>query len=156
MIAPVAVDAAAVRLIGVQRRLLIVLPVALAACAPAAGRPIDGASPDAILARAVEQAGGAAALRRARALEWDGEATVHAGVRDIRIAGLWRVQPGELDWQDAWGTGVVEASGVRWPRELHLTLNGGPFFDLSVRALRVGDRLADTLLNGPGTSSAGH
>ena len=242
---------------------VVVLAVALAACARPPGRPVDGASPEAFLARAVEQAGGGAALRRARALEWDGEATVHAGGRDIRIAGLWRVQPpdsavvttydvsrgpsgarsmvvaaprgwlvhdgrmtampptllaseraefylyelfrlvplqspgvtltaalpdslghrgllvtqparplatlyeddegrlvhvrlqvpgaetGELEWQDAWLTGVVEVSGIRWPRELHLTRNGEPYFDLSVKALRVGDRLADTLLNGP-------
>jgi hypothetical protein len=63
-------------------------------------------------------------------------------------------ETGELEWQDAWVTGAVEASGIRWPRELHLTRNGAPFFDLSLSALRVRDRLADTLLNGPGTSSA--
>jgi hypothetical protein len=249
--------------------LLIVLAVALAACARAAGRPVDRASPDAILARAVEQAGGATALRRSRALEWDGEATVHAGGRNIRIAGLWRIQPpdsaivttydisrgpssarsmvvaaprgwlvhdgrmtampprllaseraefylyelvrlmplqsrgvtltpaapdslghrgiraaqpgrppatlyvddegrlahvrlqvpgaetGEPEWQDAWLTGVVEVSEIHWPRELRLTRNGEPYFDLSIKALRVGDRLVDTLLNGPGKSSAG-
>src|SRR5207237_392027 len=39
-------------------------------------------------------------------------------------------ETGVLEWQDAWVTGVVEASGIRWPRELHLTVNGGPFFDL--------------------------
>jgi len=242
---------------------LVVLAFALAACTHAARRPVDSASPEAILARAVEQAGGATALGRARALEWDGEASVHAGGRDIHIAGLWRVQPpdsavvttydvargsssarsmvvaaprgwlvhdgqmtampptllaseraefylyqlfrlvplqsrgvtmtaappdslghrgvsatqsgrppatlyvddegrlahvrlqvpgaetGELEWQDAWLTGVVEGSGIRWPRELHLTRNGEPYFDLSVKALRVRDQLVDTLLNGP-------
>jgi hypothetical protein len=65
-------------------------------------------------------------------------------------------ETGELERQDAWVTGVVEASGIRWPRELHLTLNGSQFFDLSVTALRVGNRLADTLLNGPGKSSTGN
>jgi hypothetical protein len=254
----------------VQSPLLLVSTFALAACACAAERTVDGSSPEAILARAVEQAGGAAALRRARALEWDGEATVHIGGRDIRIAGLWRVQPpdsavvttyditrgpssarslvvaaprgwlvhdgrmtamppsllaseraefylyellrlvplqshgvtltaappdslghrgiraaqpgrppatlyvddegrlahvrlqvpdaetSKLEWQDAWLTNVVEASGIRWPRELHLTVDGAPFFDLSVSALRVRERLADTLLNGPGRSSAGN
>ncbi|MFL5495241.1 MAG: hypothetical protein ACJ8DC_12730, partial [Gemmatimonadales bacterium] len=64
-------------------------------------------------------------------------------------------ETGELEWQDAWLTGVVQASGIRWPRELHLTVDGRPYFDLTVNALRVRDRLVDTLVNGPGKSSSG-
>jgi hypothetical protein len=50
-------------------------------------------SAEAIVDRAIEQAGGTAALERARALVWEGDATVHAGGRTVPIAGRWAVQP---------------------------------------------------------------
>jgi hypothetical protein len=76
-------------------RAAAVLSLALAAaCAPVsppAPAPADG--PRALLERAIVQAGGAEALARARALRWEGDATVYAGGRTVRIAGEWAVQP---------------------------------------------------------------
>lgn len=51
--------------------------------------------------------------------------------------------------QDAWLSGVIEAGGVRWPRELRLTMNGAPYFDLTLRSLRVLPRVDDPRLSGP-------
>jgi hypothetical protein len=48
---------------------------------------------EAIVIRAIERAGGPVALGRARALIWEGEATVHAGGRTIALTGRWAVQP---------------------------------------------------------------
>src|SRR5687767_5647166 len=48
--------------------------------------------PAAMLDRAIEQAGGAAALVRARALTWEGDAIVNAG-RIVQISGTWAIQP---------------------------------------------------------------
>jgi hypothetical protein len=62
-------------------------------CAAAVHSSPSQASPREILNRAMEQAGGADALIRAPALAWDGVATVHAGGRDVEIAGTWEVQP---------------------------------------------------------------
>lgn len=56
---------------------------------------------------------------------------------------------GALVQQDIWLAGIVEAEGVRWPKEIRLTQNGAPYFDLSVRTLRVLPRLQDPLLRGP-------
>lgn len=52
--------------------------------------------------------------------------------------------------QDIWLGGIIEASGVRWPRDLRIFLNGEPFFSLTLRALRVHDRIDDPRLRGPG------
>src|SRR5687767_11336445 len=68
------------------------LLVACSACASAPPRP-SGDRAEGILARAIEASGGAAALERARALAWDGDAVVHAGGRTISITGRWQVQP---------------------------------------------------------------
>jgi hypothetical protein len=68
------------------------LLVACSACASAPPRPSAG-SAEGILARAIEASGGAAALERARALAWDGDAVIHAGGRTLSIAGRWQVQP---------------------------------------------------------------
>jgi hypothetical protein len=231
----------------------------MAACAPAARAPEEVAPKD-LLARAIEEAGGAEALSRAKAFVWDGKANVHFGGRVVRIAGRWSVQPpdtavvstydveegpagtrslvlaaprgwlvsgaevtsmpatmlaseraefylyelirlvplrspgvtlsaappdtlgqqgirveqpgrpsaalyfdeggelthvrfrvpsvstGQLEWQDAWLEGTVEAGGVRWPRELHLLVEGKPYFDLTIDSLRVLPRLDSPLL----------
>lgn len=239
-------------------RIGLVLP----ACAPAARAP-DEVSPQDLLARAIEEAGGAEALSRAKAFVWDGKATVHFGGRVVRIAGRWSVQPpdtvvvstydleegpagtrslvlaaprgwlvsgnevtsmpatmlaseraefylyelirlvplrspgvtlsaappdslgqqgirveqpgrpsaalyfdesgqlthvrfrvpsvstGQLEWQDAWLEGTVEAGGVRWPRQLHLLVDGKPYFELTIESLRVLPRLDSPLLRRP-------
>src|SRR3712207_2747434 len=57
-------------------------------------QPDPGApTPEAIVIRAIERAGGSATLERARALLWEGEATVHAGGRTVGLTGQWAVQP---------------------------------------------------------------
>ena len=48
---------------------------------------------NAILAKAIDAAGGQDALKRARALHWRGKATIHAGGREIRVEGRWSVEP---------------------------------------------------------------
>jgi hypothetical protein len=48
-----------------------------------------------------------------------------------------------------WLSGALEAGGVRWPRELRLTMNGAPYFELAARALAVRERLDDPRLAGP-------
>ena len=57
---------------------------------------------------------------------------------------------GEPVLQDMWLEGVIEASGVRWPRDLRIFLNSQPFFALTLRTLRVHDRVEDPRLRGPG------
>ena len=74
----------------------IPIPLALlllAACASMAPGPRTADEPAQILARAVERAGGAQALERARGLTWEGDATVHAGGRTVPIRGRWAIQP---------------------------------------------------------------
>jgi hypothetical protein len=51
--------------------------------------------------------------------------------------------------QDLWLTGVIESEGVRWPREIGITMNGAPYFTLTIRSLRVQPRIDDARLNGP-------
>lgn len=88
-------------------RSLLILLVALAAtvsCAPATRSSAETDSPEALLEAAIARAGGTDALRQARALSWDGEATVQAGERTVRIAGTWAVQPPD--------TAVVETYDV--------------------------------------------
>lgn len=65
----------------------------LFAFAVACSAPPDPDDPQVILDRAIQQAGGATALSAARALAWDGDATVFAGGRTVNIAGRWQVQP---------------------------------------------------------------
>jgi hypothetical protein len=234
----------------------------LAACGCVLYAPAP-VTPAGLLARAIDQAGGAEALTAARALAWTGDAVVHAGGRTVRIAGEWAVQPpdtavvatydvtrgpestralvvaaprgwmvrggqfqpmppamlaNERDefylyevmrlvplrapavtlsavapdslgqagfratqpgrpWvelyfdgdgrlahlrtvvqdpsggaparQDVWLSGTLEAGGIRWPRELRITMNGAPYFDLTLRALRVLPRIDDPRLAGP-------
>ena len=59
---------------------------------PAQGTGTD-ADVNALLAKALEAAGGVDALRRARILEWRGKATVHVGARQIHLAGQWVIEP---------------------------------------------------------------
>lgn len=69
-------------------RLLIAVAFAAACSTPPA--PED---PQTMLDHAIQQAGGVKALSAARALAWDGDATVFAGGRTVNIAGRWQVQP---------------------------------------------------------------
>lgn len=52
-------------------------------------------------------------------------------------------------WQDLWLSGVVEAGGVRWPREIRITMDGAPYFDLTIGSLRVEPQLVEPYLAGP-------
>lgn len=52
--------------------------------------------------------------------------------------------------QDTWLSGEIMDAGVRWPRDLRITLNGQPFFALTLRTLRVHRRVEDPRLRGPG------
>ncbi len=217
-----------------------------------------------MLQRAIDRAGGAAALEAATALTWEGDAIVNAGGRIVQIAGTWAIQPPDTaviatfdatrgpestralvvaaprGWivnggefapmpepmlaterdefyqydvmrlvplrepgvtltliqpdslgqagfraeragrppielyvdasgrlahlrthvadpaggpavrQDTWLSGEIEAAGVRWPRDLRITLNGQPFFAMTLRTLRVHRRVEDPRLRGPG------
>jgi hypothetical protein len=245
------------------RIFITAVTLSTAACAATIQTTRSDAVPDEILARAVERAGGSDALTRARAVEWEGQATVHTDGQMVRIAGTWRVQPpdsavvstyevsrgrnttrsmvlaaprgwlvngrefapmppallaseraefyfyqvfrlvplvapgvtrmvippdslgqrgirveepgrpnaelyvnregqlahvriqvpsaatGELEVQDAWLAGLVESQGVRWPRELHLQIDGKPYFDLTIESFRVLSKLESPLLSGP-------
>lgn len=75
------------------RILVAAVTLSTAACAAATRGPGADRSADELLERAIQEAGGSAALSRARAVEWDGEATVRAGGRVVRLAGQWQVQP---------------------------------------------------------------
>jgi hypothetical protein len=45
--------------------------------------------------------------------------------------------------------GALSADGVRWPRVLRILLDGAPYFDLTMRDLRVSRTLSHPLLTGP-------
>jgi hypothetical protein len=45
--------------------------------------------------------------------------------------------------------GALTASGIRWPRVLRIVLDGAPYFDLTMRNLKVLPRLDEPLLRGP-------
>lgn len=45
--------------------------------------------------------------------------------------------------------GSLKGGGIVWPRELHITLDGAPYFDLTMRNLGVAPRLGDAVLHGP-------
>lgn len=51
--------------------------------------------------------------------------------------------------QDLWFTGIIEADGVRWPREIRITMDGVPYFTVRLRSLRVQRRVDDPRLRGP-------
>jgi hypothetical protein len=243
--------------------LVWVVAAPVGACGSGAGRGEPPGTPAALLARAIEQRGGAAAVAGARTLTWEGDAVIHAGGRLVNITGTWqvhapdsaivatwevmrgpstmralvlasprgwivsgkafspmpegmleserdefylydvmrlgslsdsgvtlvRVEPdtvgqagfrveragrppvelyvdgagalahlvlpvrnpagGAPSRQDVWLSGVVEDAGFRWPREIRLTMDGAPYFTLTLRSLRVQDRLSDARFAGP-------
>lgn len=112
-----------------RRALPLVLVLTSAACAPAGARAPAPDAPERILARAIEQAGGAAALERATALVWEGDATVHAGGRTVNIAGRWAVQPPDTavvsTWEASRGPESARHLVVAQPRGW--TVRGGAF-----------------------------
>lgn len=119
-----------------RRALSLVLLLGCAACAPAAVSPAPDA-PERVLARAIEQAGGAAALERATALLWEGDATVHAGGRTVSIAGRWAVQPPDTavvsTWEASRGPESARHLVVAQPRGW--TVRGGAFTPMSAAML---------------------
>ena len=249
-----------------MRPVVAVSIAALLLGCPSANRPPAPSSitdPEILLARAIEQAGGALALEQARALIWDADAVVDAGGRTVNISGTWSIQPPDtavvatydttrgrsamralivaaprgwienggrlepmpaamlaneldefrlyevmrlvslrqsgvrrfaidpdgrgqrgfrieehgrpdvevyVDWtgrlshirstirdastgapvrQDIWLSGTIESGGVRWPQRIRITLNDAPYFTMTVRALRISDRIVDPRLSGP-------
>jgi hypothetical protein len=64
----------------------------------------------------------------------------------LRIADA---ESGRATWQDLWLAGTVEAGGVRWPREIRITMDGAPYFDLVIERLRVEPQLVERHLAGP-------
>jgi hypothetical protein len=87
----------------------------------APGPPPAQESPRALLARAMAAAGGAEKLARYPAFVWHGKAVVHAGEREIRLQGTWKLQPPDVS--------IVETYEVeRGPsslRKMILTADGG-------------------------------
>lgn len=75
-------------------RALIAVAATCLACARQTGaNQGTPGSPIAIVERAIEMAGGATALERARALVWEGDAAVHVRGRTVELSGRWAVQP---------------------------------------------------------------
>lgn len=50
-------------------------------------------TPEALVRRAIEAAGGRARIEAAPALQWQGRAVIHIPGRDITIMGTWSIQP---------------------------------------------------------------
>ncbi len=73
------------------RPALLALLLALAWVAPADAQQRE--TPEAMLERAIQAAGGAEALERARALTWSGRAVAHRGNLQIPLIGTWAVRP---------------------------------------------------------------
>lgn len=76
-----------------QLRLISFAVLGILACGGNAPREPRENRPKRLIARAIEAAGGEAALKKVTALTWDGEATVVAGGRTVQIAGTWQIQP---------------------------------------------------------------
>lgn len=74
----------------------------LSAMSCATRSPGGTTGPAELLSRAIAQAGGSAALANATAFEWEGDATVHAGGRVVRITGRWQVQPPDTAVVTTW------------------------------------------------------
>ncbi len=55
----------------------------------------EPSGPELMLEKAITQGGGEHALESARALIWDGDATVTAGGRTVHITGKWAIEPPE-------------------------------------------------------------
>ena len=56
---------------------------------------------------------------------------------------------GERKRQEVTLHGDLKAGGLHWPRELHITWDGRPYFDLTISNLRVLSRLEEPLLADP-------
>lgn len=79
---------------------------------------------------------------------------LYVSARDGRLAHLRTRVPdpaaaGTTMLQDLWLDGAVEADGVRWPRTIRITMNGAPYFELTVRSLSTSRRLTEVMLKGP-------
>src|SRR5690349_2202396 len=105
------------------RPLVSVILAALVVGCPSPNRPPSASSitdPDMLLERAIEQAGGALALDRARALVWEADAVVEAGGRTVDIAGTWSIQPPDTaivaTYDTTRGPGSMRALIVAAPR----------------------------------------
>jgi hypothetical protein len=66
-----------------------------------------------IVEQAIEMAGGASALERARALVWEGDAAVHARGRTVELSGRWAVQPPDSAVVATWERSRGQASTRR-------------------------------------------
>ncbi len=77
----------------------VVIAAVLGSCARA-GAP-ESPSPAGLLAAAIEARGGAA-LDRAAAFAWKGEAVVYAGGRMVEISGDWSIQPPDTAVVSTW------------------------------------------------------
>ena len=86
-------------------------------------------TPTVMLARAIERAGGAAALEAATALTWEGDAIVNAGGRIVQISGTWAIQPPDTavvsTFDVARGPGSMRSLVVAAPRGW--TVSGSEF-----------------------------
>ncbi len=51
--------------------------------------------------------------------------------------------------QDLWLSGVLEAGGVRWPRQIRFTMDGREYFNLTLTHLTVEPQLVEPYLAGP-------
>lgn len=58
-------------------------------------------------------------------------------------------QSGKPVPEDVYLERTITANGVKWPRDMRFTLDGKPYFDLTIKSLRVADKLRDKLLDGP-------
>jgi len=99
------------------RRTLLASPVALAACATTDSD--DGA--EALLRRAIDAAGGQAALERARVLAWTGSARIHIGEQVIEIGVNTVVEPFTYARSETW----LLSQGPSSARVLEITSDGG-------------------------------
>jgi len=78
-------------------------------------------STSALLDRAIDAAGGETALRNARVLAWEGEATVFAGDRTIELEVASEVVPFERARSDSW----LRSAGRSTLRTLEIDATGG-------------------------------
>ena len=75
-------------------------------------------------------------------VDWAGRLShIRSSVRDASTGAPVR--------QDIWLSGTIEAAGVRWPRRIRITLDDAPYFTMTLRSLRITERIDDPRLNGP-------
>jgi hypothetical protein len=51
--------------------------------------------------------------------------------------------------QDLWLGGDIAAHGIHWPREIHITMDGAPYFELRISDFDTEAQLVDPFLAGP-------